>query len=133
MTEKLLTGTLSLNTTNQQPEKYNDYEFWSLLDPRWPELHNRVYMYFENVTVVSPDLSGFKIKHTNAYPKVNQMYFNSLLTDSIFKLQPCLTPAGLLACQIGTDAWITKYELGNEQRRHRSGSEKNGILVENGR
>ena len=37
---------------------YKDYKFWSLLDPWRHELHNRVYMYFENVKVVDPHLSG---------------------------------------------------------------------------
>ena len=48
-------------------------------------------------------------------------------------------PRGVLAGQVGTDAWTTKndekgycFKLGSEQRCRRLGSEKNGILVEKG-
>ena len=49
-------------------------EFWSLVDRRRPELHNRI-MYFENVTVVDPDktyLTEFFYK--NACRKISIHY-----------------------------------------------------------
>ena len=49
-------------------------------------------------------------------------------------------PRGLLAGPVGTDAWRNKndeegylFKLCSEQRCHRLGSEKNGILMEKGK
>ena len=96
------------------PEKYKDYEFWPLLDPRWPEVHNRVYMYLGNVQLWTQICLAYKtylteLFYTNACPKINQKYFNRLHTDSIFKLQPCLTCGG--AC------WSGWYRCLNKQAK----------------
>ena len=80
--------------------------------------------------------------HTNACPKSNQKYFNWLYTYSIFKLQPCLTPGSCLLVRflpmLEQQNTMRKFlffffKLGSEQCSHCVGSEKKGILVENGR
>ena len=77
--------------------------------------------------------------YTNACPKINHKYFNSLHTDdSIFKLQLCLTPG--VACWSGWYRCLNDkkkqqqtnrktmrkgiFKVGSEQRCHRLGSEK---------
>ena len=101
------------------PEKCKDYEFWSLLDPRWPELHNKVYMYFGKRYSCRPR-SVWLIKRT-LHSSFTQMHVQSstkgISTHYIrYSSSNRAWPPGVLAGQVGTDAWTKKKKKKNDEK-----------------